>query len=648
MDPWLLHVAARDGRASDVATLLSLRYDVNRRTEQHGNSPLLLACLAGHAECARLLLAAGASTELVSANGTSPLHAACRDRGHPECARLLLEARAYADVADSAGVTPLLDASFCGAAGCARLLLAHGADAARATVDGRTPVDLILALPEARAEHGQILELLLRRPPRAPEPTAATDASCRRPCLQTTGRAGCRADFRARRGGCRGGRPPPSRRPLDRQRSEVHMAAMLGDAAALERLLAAGAPADDPTVAADETALHLACENGRLAAVALLLERGASLTARDQHGDTPLHLARHPEVVRRLLAGGAPVVAANRAGDHPIHAAAWGGDVRALALLIASGAAAEARGAGGETALDVAAIRCNVEAVRYLAQRAGIDAAVALRRGGARGGGGEAGADGRVVQAAAAASSAVSPRGRRAAARRQGLTTAWCKRAAAMPPLAARLLVGGAAPSEVAARGLLLEGATCDTLTKWRIGLAALEHDAAAAVLRVPSAVGADGCAALRRAVDTRGAARVDSVDGLPNRDLPLTADELEAEIGPAAARALLALPARFLPSCRVAISGIFARRYAAAGGEQPWTSFHFDNAAVTVNVALTDDADLAGGGRLLGVYGGAVHAIERAEGDATVHKASLLHAVARVPGEAVRYSLILFFARAG
>ena len=186
MDPWLLHVAARDGRATDVATLLSLRYDVNRRTEQHGNSPLLLACLAGHAECARLLLAAGASTELVSANGTSPLHAACRDRGHPECARLLLEARAHADVADGAGVTPLLDASFCGAAGCARLLLAHGADAARATVDGRTPVDLILALPEARAEHGQILELLLRRPPRAPSrrlpPTLrAAGRACRPP-----------------------------------------------------------------------------------------------------------------------------------------------------------------------------------------------------------------------------------------------------------------------------------------------------------------------------------------------------------------------------------------------------------------------------------------------------------------------------------
>ena len=40
--------------------------------------------------------------------------------------------------------------------------------------------------------------------------------------------------------------------------------------------------------------------------------------------------------------------------------------------------------------------------------------------------------------------------------------------------------------------------------------------------------------------------------------------------------------------------------------------------------------------------------ATERAEGDATVHSSSLLHGVARVHGAAVRYSLILFFARAG
>ena len=85
------------------------------------------------------------------------------------------------------------------------------------------------------------------------------------------------------------------------------------------------------------------------------------------------------------------------------------------------------------------------------------------------------------------------------------------------------------------------------------------------------------------------------------------------------------------------------ARRYASAGGEQPWTSFHFDNAAVTVNVALSDDAALAGGGKLLGVYGGAVHPIDRAEGEATVHSSSLLHGVSRMRG-GVRYSLIVFY----
>jgi hypothetical protein len=63
----------------------------------------------------------------------------------------------------------------------------------------------------------------------------------------------------------------------------------------------------------------------------------------------------------------------------------------------------------------------------------------------------------------------------------------------------------------------------------------------------------------------------------------------------------------------------------------------------VTVNVALTDDASLAGG-RLLGVYAGAVHTIRRSEGEATVHSSLLLHAVSRMR-RGMRYSLIMFFA---
>ena len=74
----------------------------------------------------------------------------------------------------------------------------------------------------------------------------------------------------------------------------------------------------------------------------------------------------------------------------------------------------------------------------------------------------------------------------------------------------------------------------------------------------------------------------------------------------------------------------------------RPWIKLHADVAAVTVNVALTNDDDYPGG-RLLGVYDGAVRVIPRTSGDATVHPSSLLHGVSRmVTGS--RYTLILFF----
>ena len=48
-------------------------------------------------------------------------------------------------------------------------------------------------------------------------------------------------------------------------------------------------------------------------------------------------------------------------------------------------------------------------------------------------------------------------------------------------------------------------------------------------------------------------------------------------------------------------------------------------------------------GGRLLGLIDGCVRAIERAEGEATVHPSCLLHGVSRMTA-GVRYSLIIFW----
>ena len=83
----------------------------------------------------------------------------------------------------------------------------------------------------------------------------------------------------------------------------------------------------------------------------------------------------------------------------------------------------------------------------------------------------------------------------------------------------------------------------------------------------------------------------------------------------------------------------IFARRYTPF--ERPWCPFHHDVSLCTVNIALSDDASHRGG-RLLAVFDGRVHALERSEGGATVHPSSLLHGVSRMT-DGVRYSLILF-----
>ena len=97
----------------------------------------------------------------------------------------------------------------------------------------------------------------------------------------------------------------------------------------------------------------------------------------------------------------------------------------------------------------------------------------------------------------------------------------------------------------------------------------------------------------------------------------------------------------------------IFARRYTP--DTRPWCPLHEDRAELTINVALGDDScggSGAGGGtcegggadgRLVGLFEGGIRAIERAEGEATIHTSALRHGVTRVRhGE--RSTLIVFF----
>ena len=242
--------------------------------------------------------------------------------------------------------------------------------------------------------------------------------------------------------------------------------------------------------------------------------------------------------------------------------------------------------------------------------------------------------------------------------------------AAAMPPLTRRLIAENAEPASVDPYALLRELRLPEPA--FRAADAGLRLPVDAAVRRCRGALTPAGCRALRCAVDDnrRRTRRRDTIDGGPDHQLNLSAIELEELVGGAAVRSLLQMAAKAEATIPVALpsadnggggggSGgggggggapaacpqFFVRRYSS--GTRPWIPFHCDTVSVTLNVALNDDCEFCGG-RLLALCGGEVRAIHRAEGEATVHRSALLHAVTRMQAGGSRYSLVVFVHAAG
>ena len=153
--------------------------------------------------------------------------------------------------------------------------------------------------------------------------------------------------------------------------SPVADAAMRGDAAAVEVLIAQGADVNVPQ-GDGMTALHWASERGDAALVEILLNAGADVDVVTRIGDyTPLHLAGKAgsagAVEALLEAGGDPVAVTATGAVTPMHFAAGAGSVDAVAALVRHGAAVDARESDrGQTPLMFAAASGRAEAVRAL------------------------------------------------------------------------------------------------------------------------------------------------------------------------------------------------------------------------------------------------------------------------------------------
>ncbi|MEM1054586.1 MAG: ankyrin repeat domain-containing protein [Bacteroidota bacterium] len=184
--------------------------------------------------------------------------------------------------------------------------------------------------------------------------------------------------------GC--GTAPTTAQPAPSPDEVVFLAAR-GHTDALVAALDAGADPDafgrDLETRDRLTPLLAAARNDRPETVALLIERGASLTLADSSGNAPLRYAadgRSPGSARVLAEAGAPLEARNNDGTTALGWAAFLGATDVIRVLLDAGADIEGRTSGNRTPL-VAAIRTfgdaygNAESLAFLLAR-GADATV--------------------------------------------------------------------------------------------------------------------------------------------------------------------------------------------------------------------------------------------------------------------------------
>jgi len=328
------------------------------------------------------LLGKGCDPSLPDAkDGGTPLHRAV-EYALPDLARLFLEHHAEVNAQNQLGQTPLhlaagglrsgevtlvIHSRAQGAddVGLTTLLLNHGADPTIADHAGNTPLDV--------AQRDEVRRLL--------QPVSAMPVTADSGALFT---AVLHGDLDA-------AEQILALAPdlIDAEDANGDTALHLCASAAQEEgatfLLNHGA---NPEAAGNEyhrTPLHLAVQHGHSTLVALLVAHGAQIEARDNHGNTPLHVAAFshrqgstPEIVRQLLDLGADVNALSTHGKTPLmHAITQNQWHEVVEILIAHGADVNI----GETSLDMTALHFaaeenNPEIIRLLvAAGAEIEAA---------------------------------------------------------------------------------------------------------------------------------------------------------------------------------------------------------------------------------------------------------------------------------
>jgi len=151
----------------------------------------------------------------------------------------------------------------------------------------------------------------------------------------------------------------------------IFAACMVGDTEKLEALLAGNRSLVSSFSTDGWTPLHLAAFYGKLDAVRLLLNKGASAATRSSNpmNNLPLHAAtagKHAEVVKTLLENGALPNAQQHGGWVPMHAAAQNNDLESAVHLLVNGADVSLRADNQQRPIDLALLKGHQDMVEFL------------------------------------------------------------------------------------------------------------------------------------------------------------------------------------------------------------------------------------------------------------------------------------------
>ncbi|CAN0415863.1 unnamed protein product, partial [Ectocarpus sp. 12 AP-2014] len=241
----------------------------------HWNPVLHEAILGGHIQLVNDLVLVGPDLDSRDEYGCTPLHVAAITGLDRVVSTLLLQDEVYTDALDDNCVTPLMEACWFGHLSVVNALLTAGADVTIRDNSGYSALD-----SASRFGHIDVMRALLRY---------GVDVNA------------CGDDGF----------------------SPLHLAAQRDQADAINALMQAGADIESSEGVSLAPPLFSATDPRNLKAMNTLLWHGASLTAQDTDGNTPLHLACYRQdkgleaPVDLLLRWGADETAPNSDGKTP-------------------------------------------------------------------------------------------------------------------------------------------------------------------------------------------------------------------------------------------------------------------------------------------------------------------------------------------